>query len=393
MSINSVDFNNSEIAFQMRSNDELKQMNWLFKMMNKPWLVNWGSRAGLLAIRLRLPFVKKVLKNTVYRQFCAGETLLDSKPVIERMGKYHVKSILDYGAEGKETEADFNFTMNNTIRSIDFSEEVDNIPVVSIKITGLARFNLLEKVHNGDSLTVAEQKEFEGVRKRLEAICYNGHQKNIQVYIDAEETWIQNAVDELAYGMMKLFNKEKAIVFNTYQLYTTTALASMKKGHELAQKEGYIFGSKIVRGAYIDKERERAAAMGYPSPIQPDKPATDRDFNLAIKYAVENIGTMSLCCATHNSDSCHYYAQLLDEAGISHQHPHVMFSQLYGMSDNLTFNLGNAGYNASKYLPYGPVFDVVPYLIRRAQENTSVTGEMSREFEIINTEIKRRGIS
>lgn len=393
MSKGTLDFNNSEVAFKMRSNEELRQMNWLFKMMNKPWLVKWGSVAGLLAIRFKLPLVKRILKKTVYRQFCAGETLLESKSIIERMGQFNVKSILDYGAEGKETEADFNFTMNNTIRSIDFSEEVDNIPVVSIKITGLARFNLLEKVHKGETLTIAEQKEFEGVRKRLEAICYNGHIKNIQVYIDAEETWIQNAVDILAYSMMKLYNTKKAIVFNTYQLYTTNALESMKKGHQLAKQQGYIFGSKIVRGAYIDKERERAKKMGYPSPIQPDKASTDRDFNLAIKYAVENIEDISLCCATHNSDSCSYYAQLLTDAGIAANHEHVMFSQLYGMSDNLTFNLGHSGYNTSKYLPYGPVFDVVPYLIRRAQENTSVTGEMSREFEIIHREMKRRSIA
>lgn len=384
------DFRNTEIAFKSLDNKQLNKTKWLFSLMNKPWLVDIGSKIGITAIKLRLPFAKQILKETIYKQFCAGETLLECEQNISRLAKFGVQTILDYGAEGKETEEDFNFTMNNTLRSIDFAHDYSHIPIVSLKITGLARFALLEKVHAGVTLSPAEEIEFENVTKRMEAICYNGYQKKIAIYVDAEETWIQGAIDLLTYKMMQLYNKEYVTVYNTFQMYTTSALESLKVAHIIARQSGYFLGAKIVRGAYMEKERKRAAEMNYPSPIHVDKSGTDADYNAAITYCTEYIDEISVCCATHNEKSSYLFAELLSNHGIPANSHHVMFSQLYGMSDQITFNLAASGFNASKYVVYGPVRDVIPYLIRRAEENTAVAGDMSREYSIIAKEYKRR---
>lgn len=384
------DFTNTEIAFKSLDNKQLSKTKWLFSLMNKPWLVDIGSKIGITAIKLRLPFAKQILKETIYKQFCAGETLLECEQNISRLAKFGVQTILDYGAEGKETEEDFNFTMNNTLRSIDFAHDYSHIPIVSLKITGLARFALLEKIHAGVTLSPAEEIEFENVTKRMEAICYNGYQKKIAIYVDAEETWIQGAIDLLTYKMMQLYNKEYVTVYNTFQMYTTSALESLKVAHIIARQSGYFLGAKIVRGAYMEKERKRAAEMNYPSPIHVDKSGTDADYNAAITYCTEYIDEISVCCATHNEKSSYLFAELLSNHGIPANSHHVMFSQLYGMSDQITFNLAASGFNASKYVVYGPVRDVIPYLIRRAEENTAVAGDMSREYSIIAKEYKRR---
>jgi len=388
--IKNLDFNNTEVAFRIKNDRQLGKMRWLYNMMNKPWLVNIGSKLGLAAIKVHLPGAETVLKSTIFEQFCGGETLLDCQPNIEALASMNVLTILDYGAEGKEDETDFNFTMNNTLRAIDFAHQNPNIPVVSTKITGLARFALLEKVHNEEPLNDSEDEEWNNVIKRIEAICYNGSQKDIQIYIDAEETWIQKAVDNLANKMMSLFNQQKAIVFNTFQMYRTDTLEMIRQSHQLARSGNYLLGAKLVRGAYMEKERERAAKLGYPSPIQPNKAGTDTNFDDGIKYCVENIEEISICCASHNMRSNYNFAQLLEDHQVRHNHPHVMFSQLFGMSDNLTFNLANAGFRSSKYMPYGPVRDVIPYLIRRAEENTAVSGDMSREYKVIDSEYQRR---
>ena len=388
-----VDFYDTAIAFQSKSDSELKKSAWLFGLMNKHWLVGIGSTLGLAAIKMHLPFIETVVKNTIFDQFCGGTTLLECQKSIERLAAQNTQSILDYGVEAKEKEEDFNHTMNETIRAIDFASRTASVPVVSTKITGMARFGLLEAVQNGDKLAPELQTEYQSVLKRLDSICHVAASKGVSVYFDAEESWIQDALDHLVNNMMKRYNKEKAVVSNTFQLYRTDRLQYLIDSFNHAQREGYILGAKLVRGAYMEKERERAQRMGYPSPIHPNKEATDDAYNTAVRFCVDNYEQIASCNASHNAASNLLQAELIIEKGIQKDHAHLNFSQLYGMSDNLTFNLAEAGFNVAKYVPYGPVREVVPYLIRRAQENTSVTGDMSREYQLVHTEIKRRGLT
>lgn len=387
-----LDFSDTAIAFSDKSDEELKKMNWLFRMMNRKWLVSLGGKIGIPAVRYGFPFARRVVMNTVYPQFCGGRTLLDSLKSVDRLANRKVLTILDYGVEGKETEEDFNRTMNEIIRAIDFAMGQPSIQVVSSKITGLARFALLEKINRNDNLTDSDQHEFENVIKRVDTICHVAGQKGACVYFDAEESWIQDAIDGIVDRMMKRYNTEKAVVFNTFQLYRHDRLSFLNDSYHKAVKEGYILGAKLVRGAYMDKERKRAAEMGYSDPIQPNKEATDHDYNMAIRFCLDHFERVALSNATHNLDSNLLMARLIDEKGLPKDHPNLMFCQLYGMSDILTFNLANAGYRVAKYVPYGDVKDVIPYLIRRAQENASVTGDMSRELALIHQEMKRRGL-
>lgn len=389
-----VDFSNTQNAFEAKSDAELRRMYWLFSLMNKAWLVNVGSKLGLAALRLRLPLVKPAMKATIFEQFCGGTTLLDCQDNIDRLYRYDTLTILDYGAEAKNSEQDFNKTMNETIRAIDFAATNESVPVVSTKVTGMARFSLLEKLQTAapDDLTGTERTEYRNVVKRLESICHRAQETGVGVFFDAEESWIQNPIDDLVMQMMQQFNTTKAVAYNTYQLYRHDRLEALKKDHRRALDEGFMLGAKLVRGAYMDKERERALAHGYPSPIQPDKASTDRDFNDAVRYCLDHYDTIASCNASHNQQSCELQIELMDEYDVPRNHPHVNFCQLYGMSDHLTFNLAQAGYNVAKYLPYGSLEDVVPYLIRRAQENSSVTGDMSRELSLITKEMKRRGL-
>ncbi len=386
------DFDNTEIAFATQTNAELKKMHWLFDKMNKPWLVNLGSKLGMFAMKINFPFTQMILRNTLFKQFCGGRTLLECLPVVEKLATKGVYTILDYGAEAKDNEEDFNLTMNQTIRSIEFAASQPYITVVSSKITGLGRFELLEKMDRKEILSLAEQEEFNSIMKRIDSICYNAHSNNMGIFIDAEETWIQDTVDIIADKMMARYNKEKPVVYNTFQMYRKASLQFLKSSHEKAKNENYILGAKIVRGAYMEKERKRAETLGYESPIQDSKKDTDTDYDKAMVYCIENIEVIASCCATHNKESSQLYAHLIFGKGIDGDHPYIMTSQLYGMSDHLTFNLANAGITTAKYMPFGPMQDVMPYLMRRAQENTSVTGDMSREFQYINNEISRRGI-
>ncbi|HFA47882.1 MAG TPA: proline dehydrogenase [Bacteroidetes bacterium] len=387
-----VDFSNTEIAFADKSDKELKETARLFKLMNNPTLVNSGSKLALIAAKLHLPFFDYFTKKTIFKQFCGGTTLLDSQDSIDRLYKYGVHSILDYGAEGKEREKDFNITMNENIRAIEFAAHQKSVPIISTKITGLARFELLEKASNSTLLDGKEQEEFQNVLKRIDSICHNAARMDVGVFIDAEESWIQPAVDMIANQMMKRYNQKKAIVYNTFQLYRHDRLAYLMESFDRAKQEGYMLGAKLVRGAYMDRERLRAKEMGYPSPIQPTKKATDHDFDLATSFCVENYKEMASCFATHNAESTRLATELIAKKGIKKGHHHLLFAQLYGMSDHLTFNLAKSGYNVAKYLVYGQVKDVLSYLIRRSQENSSVTGDMSRELGFIMREIKRRGI-
>ncbi len=387
-----VDFTNTEIAFADKSDRELKKTALLFRLMNNPILVSIGAKLSIMAIRLHLPFFQSLVKKTIFWQFCGGVTLLDSQPAIDRLYKHNVYSVLDYGVEGKDTEEAFNGTMVENIRAIDFASKHDGIHIISTKVTGLARFGLLERITNSETLSPEEQAEYKNVVKRVDSICHNAANKGVSVFIDAEETWIQAAIDHLANQMMKRYNKERVVVYNTHQLYRTDRLAYLMSSFDQAQKDGYLLGAKLVRGAYLDKERERAEAMGYPSPVQPTKEATDHDYDLAIRFCIENYEKIGLCNASHNSTSNSLMAELIDKKGLPHDHPHLNFCQLLGMSDHLTFNLASQGFNVAKYVVYGQVNDVLSYLVRRTEENTSVTGDMSREYGFIKTELKRRGI-
>ena len=384
-----VDFSDTGIAFERKSNRELKGTAFLFKMMNNNFLVNIGSHMTLWALKLRMP-IKGIIKKTIFKQFCGGATFEECNKSIQELAAYNVAAILDYGAEGKEDDAAFDITVKESIKSVRFAAEHDTVPVISCKVTGLAQNGLLEKVTSKKALSEKETQKYQQALDRLDIICKEAHQLKVALFIDAEESWIQDAIDDMTDVMMERYNKEFVTVYNTFQMYRHDRLAFLKKSFALAQEKGFILGAKLVRGAYMEKERQRASEKGYPSPIQSDKMSTDNDYNAAVKFCVENHERIGSCVASHNEYSTQYQLELMAEMNIPKNHPHFNFCQLYGMSDNLTFNLAKAGYNVAKYVPYGPVKDVIPYLIRRAQENSAVDGEVSRELGMINQELQRR---
>lgn len=382
-------FNNTEIAFKYRTTSELKQAQYLFATMSSPNVVQLGMWATQLALKLKLP-VNGIIKNTIFKQFCGGETLEEAANTAEALEPFNVGAILDYGVEGKEGEEEFDRAVPEFIKAIKHASLEANIPFISLKVTGFSRFSLLEKIHSGDVLTKAEKKEWNRVHERIDVICKEAAQAEVMVLIDAEETWIQAPVNDLVNTVMERYNKEFAYIYNTFQLYTTGALPYLKQSYEMATSKGYRLGAKLVRGAYMEKERKRAAEKGYTSPIQPDKPSTDKDYDEAVSFCLERLDNLSVFIGTHNEKSCLEAAKYMQEHNIAANTDKVWFSQLYGMSDNISFNLADSKYNVAKYLPYGPVKDVMPYLMRRAQENTSVAGQTSRELGLINTELKRR---
>lgn len=385
-----INFDNTEIAFANKSNKELKKTSRLFKLMSNNLLTKLLSSVGLFAVKYNLPFARYAVKQTIYEQFCGGETLLDCQSAIDKLFENNALTILDYGAEGKSTPEEHDEVKEQIIQSVKLAAANNSVPVVVCKLSGMADNGLLERLQQSEERTESDQKDYEKLYERLDEICRIGNELGVGIFIDAEESWMQITIDALAIEMMSKYNREKVIVYNTYQLYRHDKLAQMKSDYKRSQEEGYLFGVKFVRGAYMEKERSRAEEMNYESPIQKDKASTDKDYNEAIKFCVENYETIGSCCATHNEKSSLYQAELIDKLGIDKKHPHLNFSQLYGMSDQISFNLAAAGYNVGKYLVYGPVKEVIPYLIRRAQENTSVTGEMGRELTFIQREVKRR---
>jgi proline dehydrogenase len=391
MTDSELNFQDTKTAFADKTDAELNEKYRIFRMMNSPAITDLGTTAAQIGLRLGLP-IKGLIKNTVFRQFCGGETIEECQPTIDKLAESNIGSILDYSIEGKSEEAVFDSTKNEIYRTVTRAKEDDKVPFAVFKVTGLARVELLEKVGSEKELFVLEQEEWDKARARVEEICDYAHSLEQPIFIDAEESWIQDAIDALATEMMEKYNREKPVIYNTIQLYRHDRLEFLKESHRKAQKDGYILAVKLVRGAYLEKERARAAEMGYESPIQPDKEATDRDFNAALEYCVENIEDIAFVAGTHNEKSVQYLAELMRKHKVEPAHPHVNFSQLYGMSDNLSYVLAKNGYCVSKYVPYGPVKDAVPYLIRRAQENTSVVGQMSRELELISRELKRRKI-
>lgn len=384
-----ISFDNTKIAFSSKSDDELNRAYLLFKLVGNPVLVKAGKSLTNIALTLHLP-IKPFIKATIFKQFCGGENIDECEKIIENLGKYHIGTILDYSVEGKEDEKDFDVTTQEIINTILKAKNSKHIPYSVFKVTGICRFSLLEKVNANTTLTESEAAEFHRAKNRVEKICAKGFENGIPVLIDAEESWIQDAIDNIVEEMMQKFNKEKAIVFNTLQMYRHDRLDFLKKSYEKALKENYYIGVKIVRGAYMEKERARAAEKGYPSPIQPDKTSTDRDYDAALNFCVDHYDRIALCAGTHNENSSALLAKLLQQKNIDKKHPHFYFAQLLGMSDHISYNLSNAGYNVAKYVPYGPVKEVLPYLIRRAEENTSVAGQTSRELSLIIKERKRR---
>lgn len=388
---NELSFENTEIAFHHASNSGLKRAWWLFKFININIFVKLGPAITNFALKIHLP-VKGIIRATIFKQFCGGETIADCDATIKNLAEGGVGTILDYSVEGEDEEHIFDETRQEIIRTIERARGDDAIPLTVFKTTGVARFALLEKLDAKQQLTVSEQQEWEKVQNRVRSICEKAHLLDIPVMIDAEESWIQDTIDQLALDMMRTFNRNRAIVYNTYQFYRHDKLASLKHDYAIAKAEGFYLGAKLVRGAYMEKERKRAAEMAYTSPIQPTKQATDADYNEALRFCITNIKEIAFVAGTHNEGSCRILADLLDAGNIDHNHPHVYFSQLLGMSDNLSFNLAHSHYNVAKYVPYGPVKAVLPYLFRRAQENTAIAGQMSRELSLITKEKKRRGV-
>jgi len=399
-------FSNTEYAFAYKSDKELKKAHFLFSSMGYGWLVQLGTRITPWMIRVGFP-IKGLIRKTIFEQFVGGETLEETARVARKLGEYNVQVILDYGVEGGDYGAEsLDHARDEFIRVINYAATQRNIPFMSIKVTGIARFALLEKLDHSvetnagslmkrfdkalASLSDEEKEEWGKVEDRMRLICKTAAEKSIGVLVDAEETWIQDPVDVLTIKMMDEFNREKVTVFNTVQLYRHDRLAFLEDSLQAAELRGFVLGAKLVRGAYMEKERKRAAELNYPSPIQPDKASCDRDYNAGLEFSIEHIDKISLIVATHNEDSNLLVARLLDKKGLPHNHPHVHFSQLYGMSDNITFNLAKSGFSVSKYLPFGPIRDVVPYLMRRAQENSSVSGQTGRELGLIEKELKRR---
>ena len=402
-----ISFDNTESAFAYKKNGALKKAYFLFASMGKPWLINAGLKVTPLAIKWNLPFTKTIIRKTIFAQFVGGETLQETAAVAKKLGEYHVQVILDYGVEGGDDgEPGFEHSTEEFIRVITYAATQPNIPFMSVKVTGFSRFALLEKIDammhaeegtlmkrylkSVQQLSDAEKEEWHRVRLRMQRICETAAEKKVGVLVDAEETWIQDPVDALTILMMDTFNKQRIVVYNTIQLYRHDRLQFLKHSYEAAAERKFILGAKLVRGAYMEKERLRAAEMNYPSPIQPDKESCDKDYNAALTFCIEHLDIIAVIIASHNEDSNLLGVQLLQQKNLSLNHPHVHFSQLYGMSDNITFNLAKAGCSVSKYLPFGPIKDVIPYLMRRAQENSSVAGQTGRELGLIEKELKRR---
>lgn len=384
-----LDFSNTEIAFHSKSNYDLRNSYFLFKLIGINALVKIGPFLAETALSLHLP-VKGLIKQTIFKQFCGGESIEDCAKTIDNLASGNVGTILDYSVEGKEREADFDHTAEETVQTIKRAENNPKIPFSVFKVTGLARFALLEKINNKITLADDEEKELTAIKNRVERICKTAYEANVRIFIDAEETWIQDAIDSFAYEMMERFNSSTAIVYNTIQFYRADSVIKLHEAHELAKKKGYKLGLKLVRGAYMEKERKRAAEMSYPSPINPDKAASDKCYDAALDYCMEHINDISICAGTHNEDSSAKLVKLMQTKGIAPDDKRIFFSQLLGMSDHISFNLANAGYNVAKYVPYGPVRSVMPYLTRRAQENTSVSGQMGRELQLVSRELQRR---
>lgn len=383
-----INFNNTAIAFAHKSNKDLKRAYWLFKIIGWNWLIKIGP--GLLKVLLPLQFPIPIIRATIFKQFCGGESISDCNKTIESLGKYHVKTILDYSVEGKKNEAEFDKNVEETLRTIERGKNDPNIPFAVFKPSGFARFDLLEKIQLKKAISPEEENEYKRVVNRFDSMCKKAFEANHPIMIDAEETWVQDVIDDIVLDLMRKYNKDRAIVYNTAQMYRHDRNEYLKNLYEIAKKEGFKVGMKLVRGAYMEKERERAEKMGYPSPINPTKEATDKCYDDALTFCMTNHDVFATVSGSHNEISNNLFCELIEQLKLDKNDSRFYSAQLLGMSDHISYNLAKLGYNVAKYVPYGPVKDVVPYLIRRAEENTSVAGQRGRELSLIETELKRR---
>ena len=385
----SIQFDNTRVAFASKSDKELKKSNKVFSTMKYPWLVMLGTKFISWALKIGLP-VKGLIKRTMFYQFCGGESISDCANRVGQLGRYQVRTILDYSVEGESNEASFDKTCKEIVEVCKAAKEDDNVPFSVVKPTGIGPLEIMTKEQAGETIDAEERIKLSHFKERVEKITIAAKASGIMFMIDAEETCMQDVVDEVAYELMAKYNKDHALVYNTYQLYLKDSLSKLVDAAERARAEGYHFGAKLVRGAYMERERARAEEMGYEDPIQPNKESTDRDYDAALEYCVKNIDNIGLCAGTHNEKSSTFLVELMDEYKVDRNDPRIFFSQLLGMSDHISFNLADAGYNVAKYVPYGPVEKVMPYLFRRAEENTAMSGQGSRELALVKSELKRR---
>jgi len=384
-----VHFDDTAVAFSYKSDSQLKKAHLIFSLVNHPWISAIATRLAKISLNLRLP-VKGLIRATVFEHFCGGETIDQSEKTVQNLSKFRIGTILDYSIEGEETEEAFDQTTEEIVATIVKAKNNPAIPFSVFKVTGIGAFDLLEKIQAKTNLTEVEKSAWARVENRVDRICKKAFECDVPVLIDAEDSWIQNPIDDLAYAMMRKYNREKPIVLNTFQMYRADMLDNLKAAYAEATRQNYFLGAKLVRGAYMEKEAARAQSMNYPNPIHPNKAATDKAFNEGLEFCVENFQRIKLMCGSHNEYSNQYLASLIAKKGIQPNHSHIWFAQLLGMSDNISFNLAKAGYNVAKYVPYGPVESVMPYLLRRAAENTSVAGQSSRELLLIRKELQRR---
>ncbi len=383
------DLGNTAIAFADKSNADLWRATWLFRIIGNPTVSSIGQGLTKVAMALHLP-IKGAIKATIFKQFCGGETIKESLTTAAALARSGIGTILDHSVEGQDDEDALDDTVSEVLRTIAVAKERGDIPFCVFKPTGISRTELLADVSAGRALNAAEQAEWQRVQERMERLCKAAHEADVPLLVDAEESWLQPAIDALVDSMMAKYNRTRAIVYNTAQLYRHDRLAFLKASHAKALVGGYHIGLKLVRGAYMEKERERAAEKGYPSPIHADKAAVDRDYDAAIVYCLDHLDHIAFMAGTHNEKSSLLLARLMHERGIAHHDDRICFAQLLGMSDNISYNLAAAQYRVAKYVPYGPVREVLPYLIRRAAENTSVKGQTGRELGLLLAERKRR---
>ena len=386
-----ISFADTSIAFSYKSDKELKKSYFLFSSINNPILSKLGANIVKFALKVKIP-IKGIIRNTVFQQFCGGESINQCDATIKKLANYNIKTILDYAAEGDQGESNYNIATGEILKIIEKAASNLNIPFCVFKPTGIGSKNLLEKIQLEKELNNHEKEEFEGVRHRYDAIAKACFEKGIQLYVDSEDSFYQDPIDDLVYELMGKYNRVHAVVFNTYQMYRKGMLENLKVASEMGRKRGYYVGAKLVRGAYMEKERERAEEKGYQDPIMPDKESTDRQYDDALRYCVENIDNIELCSGSHNENSNYLLTELILKHNLAKDDKRIYFAQLFGMSDHISFNLANAGYNVVKYVPYGPIETVMPYLLRRAEENTSIAGQSSRELELITKELKRRKV-
>jgi proline dehydrogenase len=385
-----ISFENTAISFKGKSTKDLRRAYWLFKIIGNNAVVKIGKWVTNTALMLNLP-INGIIKKTIFKQFCGGETIKECDRTINQLAEYGIGTILDYSVEGKTSQKDIDSTVKEIIATIEHAKGNASIPFAVFKITGIARYEILVLSNEGlGKLNNAELQEYEGMKNRVDQICKAAFEADVPVFIDAEETWIQDSIDHIVTEMMEKYNKEKAIIFNSIQMYRVGRLTFLKNRIQIAKSSNYFLGTKLIRGAYMEKERRRAEEFGYPSPIQPTKGDTDRDFNTALELIIDNIEHMSLCAGTHNEYSSTYLTELMAKKGLEKDDKRVYFGQLLGMSDHISYNLAFNHYKVAKYVPYGPVKEVLPYLLRRADENTSARGQSSRELSLITKERNRR---